>query len=330
MLGLSGLMIPSVIQTTSNDTPPKISPPALKKGDTIALTAPAGAIFNQNYIDKIEIKLKNLGFKVVKGETLQAENGYLAGSDDLRANELHSFFQSKNVHAILAMRGGWGCARLFPLLDFELIKNNPKIIMGYSDLTSLLIAITNKTGLITYHGPMGYSSWKSFSSDQVLNTLVYGNQHKIMNPPDYQSELKTYVQGTAKGELVGGNLTVVCSLLGTEFEPRWQGKILFLEETKEEPYRIDRLLWQLKLAGVFQKINGLVLGAFNQCEAETPEESFTLSEVFDQHFNELDIPVYSGAAFGHIIPKIVLPIGVLTEMDANQFSLQFLESPVKR
>ncbi len=327
LLTLSGLSLSSFTYTKNNLV--KILPPKLKKGDTIALTAPAGAIFNTTYIEKIEKKLNGLGFKTIRGKTLFIQEGYLAGSDELRTNELHHFFKDPNIKAILAMRGGWGCARILNQLDYNLIKTHPKILMGYSDITSLLIAITNKTGLITYHGPMGYSSWKEFSTRQMLNVLVEGKPFKMKNPSNYQATLKTLTSGKAVGELIGGNLTVVTSLLGTHYEPNWQNKILFLEETSEEPYRIDRMLWQLKLAGVFDKINGCVLGAFNKCEPEEPQKSFTLDEVINQHFKNKKFPVYQGAAFGHIIPKFTLPLGLKVKINANDFYIELIEDSVK-
>jgi len=306
----------------------KIIPQALRKGDTIALTAPAGAIFNASHISKIEKRLAELGFKTVKGKTLYEQDGFLAGSDEFRANELHSFFKDKSVKAILAMRGGWGCARILDQLDFELIKNNPKIIMGYSDITSLLIAITNQTGLVTFHGPVGYSSWKKFSTTQVFNTLVNGLNHTMKNPSSHLSDLKTLTKGTALGELVGGNLTVLSAMIGTNHEPNWQNKILFLEETGEEPYRIDRMLWQLKQANVFKQINGVVLGAFTKCTPEEPNKSFSLSEILDQHFKNASFPVYKGATIGHIVPKFTLPIGLNAKIDADNFSITLLEPAV--
>lgn len=306
----------------------KIIPKALRKGDTIALTAPAGAIFNTSHITKIEKRLTDLGFKTIRGETLSQKNGFLAGTDEFRANELASFFKNKSVKAILAMRGGWGCARLLDILDFDLIQQHPKIIMGYSDITSLLIAITEKTGLITYHGPVGYSSWKEFSTTQVFNTLVNGLKHTMTNPPSHKADLKTLTAGTAIGELIGGNLTVVTSMIGTNFEPNWQNKILFLEETGEEPYRIDRMLWQLKQANVFNQINGVVLGAFTKCNPEEPEKSFSLTDILDQHFKDTKFPVYKGATFGHIIPKFTLPLGLSAKIDADNFSITLLEQAV--
>lgn len=323
-IGTAALTSFSSVESTSK----QIFPKALRKGDTIALTAPAGAIFNQSYISKIEKRLTELGFKIVKGETLYQKKGYLAGSDEFRTKELHQFFEDKSVKAILAMRGGWGCARILDKLDYDLIKRNPKIIMGYSDITSLLIAITNKTGLITYHGPVGYSSWKEFSTEQVFHTLVNGLKHTMTNPIGYKKDLKTLTSGKAQGELVGGNLTVLVSMIGTNHEPSWHNKILFIEETGEEPYRIDRMLWQLKQANVFEEIAGVVIGAFTKCEPEEPEKSFSLNEVFDQHFKNTIFPVYKGAVIGHIVPKFTLPIGLLTTMDADKFSITLMQHAV--
>ena len=304
-------------------------PAALRKGDLIALTAPAGAIFNEEHIEKIENKLMELDFKTIKGETLYQKEGYLAGTDEFRTKELHQFFEDKNVKAIIAMRGGWGCGRILDKLDYKLIKRNPKILMGYSDITSLLIAITNKTGLVTFHGPVGYSTWEEFSTGQVIKTLVKGEKFKLTNPPDNLEDLETLTSGKAHGKLIGGNLTVVTSMIGTNHEPNWKNKILFLEEIGEEPYRIDRMLWQLKQAGVFNSINGLILGAFTKCEAEYLDESFSLADILKQYFNNTTFPVYKGAVIGHITQKFTLPIGLDVAMDADDFSIDLLRSAVR-
>ncbi len=312
-----------------NNSIPQILPPKLKKGDTIALTAPAGAVFNSTAIDKIEKRLKDLGFKTLRGKTLFMQEGYLAGNDKLRADELNQFFADPYINGILTMRGGWGCARILDLLDYDLIQKHPKIIIGYSDITALLIAITKRTGLTTFHGPVGYSSWRKFSTEQVLRTLVEGQKTKMQNPPEELSKLRTFTSGRSYGFLVGGNLTVLTSIIGTKYEPNWQNKILFLEETGEEPYRIDRMLWQLKLAGVFDQINGCVLGAFTKCEPEEPQKSFSLEEVFEQHFKVQKFPVYAGASFGHIIPKFTLPIGAKVKLNADEFYLELMEKVVR-
>ena len=323
----AGAALPHVVSIGESEK--KRIPKSLKSGDTIAVTAPAGAVFSPHYIDAFEQKLKGFGFKVVKGKSLSAQEGYLAGCDQCRADEINDFFKDQSVHAIFTMRGGWGCSRILDLLDYEAILKNPKIVMGYSDITALIIAIQQKTGLVTFHGPMGYSSWKDFSSGQVYQTLVSGKKMKMTNPPEEQSQLKTLIPGKARGALIGGNLTVVSSLIGTTYEPNWNNKILCLEETGEEPYRIDRMLWQMKLAGVYDKINGVVLGSFKKCNPEEPEKSFSLQEVFDQHANMLNKPMYSGASFGHTINKFTLPIGIEASLDANNHTIELLENPTR-
>jgi muramoyltetrapeptide carboxypeptidase len=226
------------------------------------------------------------------------------------------------------MRGGWGCARMLDLLDYQVIAANPKIIMGFSDITSLINAVYAKTGMITYHGPCGYSSWGDFTKKEVSKALLSGAPFKMKNPPENREVLRTLTSGTAEGRLVGGNLTVIQSMIGTEYEPNWNKKILFLEEIGEESYRVDRMLWQLKQRKVFDKISGLVLGSFKDCEPEEPEKSFSLDEIFMQHFLDCGFPVYQGASFGHLAPKFTLPIGVKAEMDASAQTITTLEKSV--
>ena len=271
--------------------------------------------------------LIGLSFKVLKGKTLLEQDGFLAGSDETRVQELHDVFKNKSVKAIVAMRGGWGCARILDKLDYQLIKANPKIIMGFSDITSLLVAITKNTGLITFHGPVGYSSWNSFSTESVYDTLIEAKKSNFVNPQDERKNLKTITNGEATGEIIAGNLTVLCSLVGTKYEPNWEGKILCLEEIGEEPYRIDRMLWQMASTGIFNKVNGIVLGSFRKCEPEFPEESFSLDEVIQQHFSNLKIPVFKGASFGHTANKYNLPVGALAKINSNNFEFRLLENP---
>ncbi len=321
-----GLALTSFSNTQSEaDNREKIVPKALMPGDLIAITAPAGAIWNKAHIEKIETLLHEQGFKTILGKTVYEQDGYLAGNDDLRASELMDFFKNKVVKGIVTMRGGWGCARILDRLDYAVIRANPKIIIGFSDITSLINAIYVRAKLVTYHGPCGYSSWGDFTLSHVKKSLAMGKPYLMKNPTDHLQELKTWVSGKAQGELVGGNLTVVVSMMGTSYAPQWQGKILFLEEIGEEPYRVDRLLWQLKQGGVFEQIEGLVLGSFTDCEPEEPEKSFTLEQVFAQHFAKAPFAVYQGAAFGHIAPKFTLPIGVKVEMDADEFTIKTLE-----
>jgi len=301
---------------------------AILKGDTIAITGPAGAIYEPETIDRITNRLTELGFKYKLGKTLYERYGYLAGTDQVRADELMEFYKDSTVKAILTMRGGWGCARILDLLDYEVIRQNPKILMGFSDITSLVNAVYTKTGQVTFHGPCGYSTWTDFSTGYVTKAIAVGAPFTMKNPDDFLDHLHTLSPGIAEGELVGGNITVIVSMIGTAYEPDWQDKILFLEETNEEPYRIDRMFWQMKQAGIFSKVKGIVFGSFNKCFAEEPEKSFTLHEVLEQHFKGLSIPVYMGATFGHMSPKFTLPIGVMAELDADNFTIRTLERSV--
>ena len=303
-------------------------PKALIKGDLIGVTGPAGSIWNKAHITKIENKMAELGFKTKIGQTCYEQDGFLAGNDEMRAAEFMEMIQDKSIRAILTMRGGWGCARILDRLDYKVIRENPKVIMGFSDITSLVNAIYTKSGLVTYHGPCGYSSWGDYTTNNVIKAVVAGNPFTMSNPSNNKEELKTWSSGKAQGKLVGGNLTVIVSMVGTSYEPNWNNKILFLEEIKEEPYRVDRMLWQMKQAGVFEKISGLVIGSFRKCTPEEPEKSFSLEQIFEQHFKNVPFPVYQGASFGHITPKWTLPIGVNAEMDADNFTLTTLERSV--
>jgi muramoyltetrapeptide carboxypeptidase len=237
--------------------------------------------------------------------------------------------RDEQVKAIFFVRGGWGCARVMEYLDFDVIKANPKIIMGFSDISTLLNAITLKTGLITFHGPNGNASWNGRTRNWIEQLFFRGEQTSFSNG-ETDEPFRTINKGTAEGELFGGNLSVVSSLMGTSYLPDWAGKILFLEDVKEEPYRIDRMLTQLKLNGVFDKVSGIVLGRFRDCVAEEKERSFTVDQVFEQHFRGLGKPVLSGAQFGHVVEKFILPVGAKVLMNADTGTLQLLHEVVMK
>ena len=307
---------------------PLIKPSALKTGDTIAICSPAGAVWDDAQIEKFVSILENSGFQVKRGQTLKEKYGYFAGTDEFRASEINKFFLDKNVNAIFCMKGGWGCARILDKLNYEAIKNNPKVIMGFSDITSLLIAINAKTGMATYHGPVGNSGWNDFTIKYVKEVLVDKKIVSYAYPEEETDKFYTINPGKAIGILVGGNLTVLASMIGSEYLPDWKNKILFLEETGEEPYRIDRMLTQLKLAGVLKNISGFVFGKCVKCEAEEPEKAFTLQQVLEQHIKPLGIPAFYGAMIGHIVNKYTVPIGINAEIDASTGSIKLLESAV--
>lgn len=305
-----------------------IRPAALKAGDTIAISSPAGAVWDEALVQKFILILQGCGFKVKMGETLKQKYGYFAGTDEFRASELNNFFLDPEVKAIFCMKGGWGCARIFDKLNFEIIRNNPKILMGFSDITSLLIAISSKTGLVTFHGPVGNSGWNDFTMDYVKRVLINKEAVVYAYPEIDADKHYTINEGQAKGMLIGGNLAVVASMIGSEYLPDWKNKILFLEETGEEPYRIDRMLTQLKLSGVLGNISGLIFGKCVKCEAEEPEKAFTLQQVLEQHIKPLGIPAFYGAMIGHIVNKYTLPVGLPIEMDATTGILRLSEAAV--
>lgn len=330
IFGLSALVFPktSFSSFEFRNTNHTIKPKKLERGSTVAVTAPGGAIWNPQDVFKFEQQLRNMGFKVILGRTLSIKKGYLAGTDEERAKELMQFFEDPSIDGIIAMRGGWGCARLLEKLDYSIIKSNPKVLMGFSDISSLLNAIYIRTGLITFHGLVGVNTWNEFSTEVFNRIVCYGEN--CLLPMD-QSSAKSFVtinDGKARGRLIGGNLSVLSGLVGTSYFEIPENSILFLEETNEEPYVVDRLLTHLKLANIYTKLNGVVFGHCSKCLAENPGQSFPIIDVIREHFSELKIPVSYGSPIGHIASKWTLPIGIEVEMNSHTGALVLLESAV--
>ena len=303
-------------------------PARLMKGDTIAIMGMAGAMRDPKILSGFIQIMEQQGFDVSVGQTVNKTYGYLSGSDEERATEFNAFVANANIKAILFIKGGWGCGRVLDKIDYQQLKKNPKIILGFSDMTSLLNAIYQKTGLITFHGPVGNSSWEKFSLNSFQDMVCRGGD-SFQKPELPQLQLfSAWQNGKATGELIGGNLTVFCSLLGTPYWPSCAGKILFLEDTHEEPYRIDRMLNSLRLAGVFNEVSGIIFGQFNDCNAENPLESFTLEEVVRHQLKGYSFPVIWGAPIGHVKNKWTLPIGVKALMDADGLSVKLMQPAV--
>jgi muramoyltetrapeptide carboxypeptidase len=305
---------------------PLFLPPRLKKGDTIALTAPAGAIFNEDSIQKATVAFEAQGFYVKHGDTLKQKFGYLAGTDEFRGKELNDLFADKTVNGIVAMRGGWGCARLFYTVDFNIIRQNPKVISGFSDITSLLVAIYKKTGLITFHGPVGNSTLEGFTMDNFLRIVKDGEPMEMVQPAS--DPLSIVSDGKATGKLFGGNLSVWCSLAGTNYLPDIRNALFFFEETEEEPYEIDRMLTQLYMINGIAPAAGIIIGKCTKCDAEEPDKSFTLDEVYRQKFGNMNVPVATGFSFGHIRDKFTFPVGAPAVFDTASSSVKLLQSCV--
>jgi muramoyltetrapeptide carboxypeptidase len=316
-----------LLPIAQNNLSPKtiIKPRRLQVGDTIGLINPAAFNYEKEVQPFFKV-IEKLGLKVKLGEHFYDRYGYLAGKDADRAADVNAAFADREVQAIFTGMGGWGCNRILPLLDYNMIRNNPKIIMGFSDITALLLAIYAKTNIITFHGPLGVSSWSPFTIDYVKQVLFDGESITMQNTGTIKVE--TISSGKARGKLIGGNLSVLAATIGSAYLPAWENSILFVEEVGEEVYRIDRMLTQLKLAGILDRISGFVFGQCTKCEAEKPQESLTLSQVLSDHIRPLRIPAWYGSMVGHIRDKFTLPIGLQVEIDADSGTIRLLESAV--
>lgn len=300
----------------------------LKKGDTIGIIAPASCTTYEKVLEAKK-NIEDMGYQVILGECTKKQWYSYAGTDEERAEEINSFFADKSIDAIICMRGGYGCNRLIELLDFEVIKRNPKIFVGYSDITTLHIALNEKANLITFHGPMAVSNFTgNYNRDTYENFIeILSNSRDKQSIKNITKELKVLNEGRAKGKLVGGNLATLIATLGTEYDLDYNGKILFLEEIGEKTYKIDRFLNQLKKHGVFEKIEGLVLGDFKNCIQDS-EKDMTLLEVFQNYFKELKKPVIYNFESGHSEPMLTLPLGAICEIDTYNKELKVLERVV--
>ncbi|MBS4955544.1 MAG: LD-carboxypeptidase [Clostridium sp.] len=304
-----------------------IKPKPLQQGDSVAIIAPASPC-DKKLIDKCISSLNELGLNVVIGESCISEHGFLSGTDDIRANDINCMFADKNIKGIFALRGGYGCARLLDLLDFKLIKKNPKIFIGYSDITALHIAINQKSKLITYHGPMISTELikglDEYSAD-YYKKFIFGNEkvEELFNPKG--NTLEVINNGIASGQLIGGNLSLICSSLGTKYEINTKNKILFLEEVEEVPYKVDRMLTHLKQSGKLKDVNGIILGAFTNCIAPNNKKSLSLQEVFNEIILPLKKPTISNLVCGHCLPTLTLPLGEKVLLDANNKKVKILE-----
>ena len=312
-----------------------LKPPRLKAGDTVGLVNPAGATFHPEDVAVAAETVAALGLKMKTGKHLLDRYGYLAGSDKDRAKDINDMFADQDVTAILTLRGGWGCNRILDLLDYNLIGQNPKILMGYSDITSLLLALNAKTGLVTFHGPVGISTWNEYSTQFVRKLLFNAEAFSMENPRDIGDSLVqvkdrvlTINGGKAKGKLLGGNLSVLTAMVGSEFLPDFKDNILFLEEVGEDIYRVDRMLTQLKLAGILSKLSGFVFGKCSDCGPGKSYGSLTLEEVLDDHIKPLGIPAWYGSMIGHIEKKFTMPLGIEAEIDADKGRITLLEPAV--
>ena len=315
----------SVIEKKSQEKKKEIIiPEHLKPGDTIGIIAPANY---SNDSSKYEINyLIEKGFNIVYGKSFGNSWYGFGATDDVRADDINEMFSNKDIKAIFAIRGGYGTIRIVDKLDYENIKKNPKIFMGYSDITTLLLAINEKTGLVTYHGPMtvNFKDIPIETENSFVDTI---QNNKRINLLDYEKSYSIMKQGTAEGEIIGGNLSLIVASLGTKYEINTDNKILFLEETNEATYRIDRMLQQLKLAGKLDKVKGVILGDFKNAK-RAEKDDMSLDDVFWETFKNMNIPIIKNFKSGHVRPFITVPIGVIGKINTFKDEI-IIEQPSK-
>ncbi len=310
-----------------------IYPPRLKPNDLVAIVSPAGATESEETLAQAVRNVESLGLRVRLMPSVGQRWGYLGGTDEQRAADFNAAIRDDQVKGIVCLRGGYGAMRILPELDFKGFSKNPKVLLGYSDITALLNAFARKSGVITFHGPIAENPMTGFEGENVRRAILQGEELGVFpNPlvlegnPVYPP-LRTVQPGKAKGRLIGGNLSLIEPCAGTAYAPDFKDSILFLEDVGESPYRVDRMLTSLWLRGDLQKLNGIVFGDFRLPgdEPATPgEKSFSMDQVFDNLRMWVRCPIFCGLHAGHIRDKLTLPIGGFVEMDAEAQSLRFV------
>jgi muramoyltetrapeptide carboxypeptidase len=302
----------------------------------VGLITPSAYVSDPDRLALAEATLKYFGLRARMGKNVGKREGYLAGSVDERLEDLHEMFRDPEVKAVFAIRGGYGAMQLLDRIDYDLIRRNPKIFLGYSDITALHLAIGKRTGLVTFHGPIVLSGFSGYTQTWLRKALFSAEPLGVVTSPPEPNQLRpahtlrTVRPGRGRGPLVGGNLTLISATMGTPFEIETRGQVLFIEDVGEEPYRMDRMLTQLRLAGKFEGVAGVIIGECHEC---TPREfqpsfesTFSLGEIVDRIFGRLDVPVLSGLTFGHTDDQVTLPEGVMATLDADKQELVIEEA----
>ncbi|MBE9143017.1 S66 peptidase family protein [Planktothrix mougeotii] len=325
-LTLTGIATQLPVLAQSVSVPRLLKPSRLNPGDTVGLVTPASPILKE-HLKWIQLQLGQQELTVKVAPHVLSEYGYLAGTDQQRAADINQMFADPMVKGIIATGGGWGSSRILSLLDYDLIRQYPKIFLGYSDITALLLGLYSQTGLVTFHGLLGTSLWTPYSVSWLQKLLFDAQIITFQNPANIRVE--TLYPGQAQGQLIGGNLSVLSALVGSDYLPNWQGKILFVEDVGEDIYRIDRMLTHLKLAGILDQISGFI---FSQCTSCTPgegnEPSLTLWQVLTDLIQPLEIPAWYGSMMGHIRDQFTVPLGIEVEIDTKQGTIAMLENAV--
>nr|WP_299383661.1 LD-carboxypeptidase [Allomuricauda sp.] len=325
---------PSLVTMESGNK--KCTPKRLKKGDTIGLIAPGFAV-KPEVLEEMKATLVAMGYVPFHTERIHGNHGYFSNTDEERAADLNAMFSNPNIDTIMCARGGYGCTRIMHLIDFDTIKLNPKILIGFSDITALLNGIHQETGLITFHGPVGSTLNDEYSKKQLKAILQsYKVPHRIENVVLEDQEMLDNVEydrytispGVATGRLVGGSLSLINALVGTPHEIDFTDAIVCIEDVQEAPYRMDRMLTQLIEGPTFKKAKGIVFGVCAECNGSTNPLSFSLKDVIMDRIAPLNIPAAYGMSFGHVPNNFTFPIGIKAKWDADRMSLELLEKSV--
>jgi muramoyltetrapeptide carboxypeptidase len=313
-------------------------PTHLSMGDVVGVIAPASAPADPKNIDRSLTRLEELGFKPKPARNLRKRWGFLAGSDRERAGDLMKMFADREVKAIFCLRGGYGTARLLPLLDYDLIRSHPKILIGYSDITSVHCALLTRANLVSFHGPMLNSDLikkrvPGFTIRSLLATVTQPTPAGSICQGYTSSTVRVLRPGTASGRLIGGNISILCASVGTPYQPSFKGSILFFEDLDEVPYRFDRMLTHLLNAEILQQVAGVAIGINCRCEDPKPntakEYRQSLNDVLKERLAPLKVPVVSGLPFGHIPHNATVPIGVRATLDGSKGDLIITEPAVR-
>jgi muramoyltetrapeptide carboxypeptidase len=329
--GLAGLALPA----SAPARPSATRPPRLKLGDTVGLIAPASSDDEPLHLEHAVNTVRGMGLVPKLGRHVSDRYGYLAGTDRDRAADINALFADDDVRALFAIRGGWGSARLLPLLDWNLIRAHPKLLVGSSDITALHLAIAARMGFPSIHAANVSYRWDAISWSSFWELAFSGRTPVLGRDPVHEamaglSPTTTIRGGKARGRLLGGNLTVLSTLMGTPWLPDFDGAILFLEDVGEAEYRVDRMMNQLALAGVLGKVAGVIFGQCTRCVNDTPDYAgFTVPQVLEQYLASLSVPAFSGANIGHVSNQLSVPVGARVEMDADAGTIRVLERIVE-
>lgn len=326
---LAALMAPYPALTHSPSLGPSL-PGRLRPGDTVGLIAPASSNDEPRHLEIAQHNIRGMGLVPRLGRHVLDRHGYLSGTDEDRAADINAMFADDTVRALFAIRGGWGSARLLPLLDWDLIRANPKLLLGLSDVTALHLAFAARAGFSTIHAPNASSRWDEISW-QSFWRLAFTGETPLLGETTGEDathdrwRITTIRPGKASGRLLGGNLTVLSTLMGSPWLPDFDGAILFLEDVGEAEYRIDRMMNQLALAGILGKLAGVIFGQCTRCASRVPDYAgFTIPQILEHYLAPLDIPAFSGANIGHVSNQLSLPVGAQVEMEAENGTIRLL------